>query len=108
MLMLKSPLLAASVGTVILAWLGRSRAPGDTLRIGLLSLARAGLSHVAISVVSTGARSAERRDLLSTISGLSWREGLSARACGPRSRRRGVAICDSPALAGERNMSCVH
>src|SRR5580700_5066652 len=44
------------------------------------------------AVVSTGARSAERRDLLSTISGLSWREGLSARPSGPRSRRRGVAM----------------
>ena len=42
----------------------------------------------AASVVSTEARSAERRDLVSTISGLSWRQGLSARACGPRSRRR--------------------
>src|SRR5580704_1450929 len=48
------------------------------------------------------------RDLLSTISGLSWREGLSARhgACpersrgGPRSRRREVAIGDSPAGRG--------
>src|SRR5713101_3276492 len=44
--------------------------------------------RIAISVVSTGARSAERRDLVSTISGLSWRQGLSAWACGPRSRRR--------------------
>src|SRR6266702_4672578 len=43
---------------------------------------------VVISVVSTGARSAERRDLVSTISRFSWREGLSARACGPRSRRQ--------------------
>ncbi len=49
------------------------------------------LSAPALSaVVSTGARSAERRDLLSPISCLSWREGLSARACGPRSRRREV------------------
>ena len=48
----------------------------------------AGLSHMAISVVSTGARSAERRDLLSTISGLSWKEGLSARPFGPWLRRR--------------------
>src|SRR5258708_9802836 len=53
-------------------------------------------SHRALSVVSTGARSAERRDLLSTIGHLLWREGLSARAGvypersrgGPRSRRR--------------------
>src|SRR5258708_10061007 len=43
-------------------------------------------------------RSAKRRDLLSTTSGLSLREGLSTRPCGPRSRRRAVAICDSPAL----------
>src|SRR6185312_555890 len=37
--------------------------------------------HSAISppAVSTGARSAERRDLFSTTSGLSWREGLSTR-----------------------------
>ena len=33
-------------------------------------------------------RAAKSRDLASTISGLVWREGLSARACGPRSRRR--------------------
>ncbi len=52
------------------------------------------------SVVSTEARSAERRDLLSTIGHLSWREGLSARACGPRSRRRessALAIFVAPA-----------
>src|SRR5580704_5779204 len=41
-----------------------------------------------LSVVSTGARSAERRDLLSTISSQSWTEGLSARPFGPWSRRR--------------------
>jgi hypothetical protein len=48
----------------------------------------AGLSHMSIFVVSTGARSAERRDLLSPISCLSWREGLSTRdgACPERSR----------------------
>jgi len=62
----------------------------------------AGLSHMKDSVVSTGARSAERRDLFSTIGRLSLRKGLSARPCGPRSRRRGVATCDSPArLTGE-------
>src|SRR6266851_2651686 len=51
----------------------------------------AGLSHIAISVVSTGAPldfargklHAEWRDLRSTISGLWSREGLSARAGGP-------------------------
>src|SRR5882672_6854300 len=53
------------------------------------------------SVVSTGARSAERRDLFSTIGRLSLRKGLSARPCGPRSRRRGVATCGSPASQGE-------
>ncbi len=57
-----------------------------TLRTARLSLA--GLSRMAISVVSTGARSAKRRDLLSAISGLSWREGLSTRPFGPWSRRR--------------------
>src|SRR5229473_7564396 len=75
----------------------RKSTSGDAV-IFLSPLGR--LSHMAISVVSTGARSAERRDLLSTISGLSWREGLSARACGPRSRRRGVAICNSPPSNG--------
>src|SRR6185437_9529482 len=44
--------------------------------------------HLALLVVSTGARSAERRDLLSTTSGLSWKKGLSARPFGPWSRRR--------------------
>jgi hypothetical protein len=53
-----------------------------------------GLSHVVdakISVVSTKARRAARRDLLSSISCLSLKQGLSARACGPRSRRRELA-----------------
>src|ERR1700733_14738145 len=45
-------------------------------------------SQMAISVVSTGARSAERRDLFSTISGLSWRGGPSTRPFGPWSGRR--------------------
>src|ERR1700738_4197037 len=45
------------------------------------------------SVVSTEARRAERRDLLSTIGRLSWREGLSAPRFALRSRRRGVALC---------------
>jgi membrane fusion protein, multidrug efflux system len=40
------------------------------------------------AVVSTGARSAERRDLASTISSQSGTEGLSARPFGPWSRRR--------------------
>ena len=39
--------------------------------------------------IPRGKLHAEWRDLVSTISGLSWRQGLSARACGPRSRRRG-------------------
>src|SRR5216684_6488491 len=41
------------------------------------SSVRPELSHVGISVVSTEARRAERRDLLSSIGRLSWR-GLSA------------------------------
>src|SRR5260370_18770570 len=44
--------------------------------------------NAKIPVVSTKARRAARRDLLSTISSISSREGLSAGACGTRSRRR--------------------
>src|SRR5580704_10933070 len=77
-------------------------------------LSTPGLSHIVTSVVSTGARSAERRDLASTISGLSWRQGLSARdgACpersrgGPRSRRRRGAVDDRPAVASMRQCPC--
>jgi hypothetical protein len=66
---------------------------------------------MASSVVSTGARSAEWRDLLSMISRLSFREGLSTRPGvypersrgGPRSRRRGVAIRDGPAVARQKD-----
>src|SRR6266852_1719866 len=50
-----------------------------------------GLSHVVtakVAVVSTKARRAARRDLLSTISRLSLREGLSAPRFALRSRRR--------------------
>src|ERR1700704_2814394 len=47
------------------------------------------------------AKRAERRNLFSTIGRLSLRKGLSARPCGPRSRRRGVATCDSPASQRE-------
>src|SRR5258708_34743725 len=50
-----------------------------------------GLSHVVtakVPVVSTKARRAARRDLLSTISRLSLREGLSAPRFALRSRRR--------------------
>ena len=67
-----------------------------------VSLLVAGLSHVEISVVSTGARSAERRDLLSTISGFLWREGLSARAFGSRSRRREQPYAKALLLVGCR------
>ena len=42
-----------------------------------------------LSVVSTEARRAERRDLFSTIGRLLWREGLSAPRFALRSRRRG-------------------
>src|SRR5580693_1201100 len=52
-----------------------------------------------ISVVSTEARRAERRDLLSTIGRLSWGEGLSAPRFALRSRRR-----NSPKTA--RRMKC--
>src|SRR5216684_3408978 len=71
-------------------------------------------SHRALSVVSTGARSAERRDLLSTIGHLLWREGLSARdgvypersRGGPRSRRRESHMCDSHAcMTGQDDLS---
>src|SRR5580704_10375151 len=41
-----------------------------------------------LPVVSTEGRRPERRDLLSTISRLSWREGLSAPRFALRSRRR--------------------
>src|SRR5260370_25545804 len=44
--------------------------------------------HDGDSVVSTEGRRPERRDLLSTISRLSWREGLSAPRFALRSRRR--------------------
>src|SRR5260370_33955848 len=57
------------------------------------------------SVVSTGARSAEWRDLLSTTSRLSLREGLSTRACGPRSRRRGVKTATALPLYWQRATS---
>ncbi len=49
----------------------------------------------------SGARSAERRDLVSTCSGVSWREGLSARPFGPRSRRRKGPSRDCPSRRRE-------
>src|SRR5258708_27221316 len=55
-----------------------------------------------ISVVSTEARRAERRDLLSTIGRLSWREGLSAPRFALRSRRRKNTTCDSPGVGSGR------
>src|ERR1700730_7042041 len=48
----------------------------------------AGLSHMTSSVVSTEGRRPEWRDLLSTISRLLLREGLSASRFALRSRRR--------------------
>ena len=77
--------LYAGRGSAIPCETRRCRSQGPFI---LLPRLRAGLSHMATPVVSTGARSAERRDLLSTISGLSLREGLSTRAVGRRSRRR--------------------
>src|SRR6266851_5928689 len=62
------------------------------------SSVRPELSHVGISVVSTEARRAERRDLLSKIGRLSWREGLSAPRFALRSRRRKNTTCDSPGV----------
>jgi len=47
------------------------------------------------SVVSTEGRRPERRDLLSAIGCLSWREGLSAPRFALRYETTGVAICDS-------------
>jgi hypothetical protein len=55
----------------------------------------AGLSPVSPPVVSTGARSADRRDLLSTISSLSLREGLRS-GLRPSVETTGGATCDSP------------
>ena len=68
-----------------------------------------GQSHIRRPVVSTeapldfarGRLRAERRDLLSTISGLLWREGLSARPFGPWSRRR-ESLHSSHAIALRR------
>src|SRR5258708_15296986 len=68
----------------------------------LLSPLGAGLSHMASPVVSTEGRRPEWRDLLSTISRLLWREGLSAPRFALRSRRRKLPY----AIAlpkGERN-----
>src|SRR5712692_99895 len=56
-----------------------------------------GISHIALSVVSTEGRRPERRDLLSTTSRLSWREGLSAPRCALRSSRRKWPYAISPA-----------
>ena len=55
----------------------------------------AGLSHMRFAVVSTKARRAARRDLLSTIGRLSLREGLSAPRFALRSRRR-KRLCGLP------------
>ena len=71
----------------------RDRAGEDN---ALVSRRRTCPAEAKISVVSTqapldfarGKLRAARRDLLAPIGRLSWTEGLSARACGPRSRRR--------------------
>jgi hypothetical protein len=57
-----------------------------------------GLSHVAISVVSTGARSAERRDLASTISGLIGDRRSLRAALRALVETMGGATCIAPAL----------
>src|SRR5258708_29683000 len=54
-----------------------------------------------LPVVSTEARRAEWRDLLSTISRLSLKEGLSTPRFALRSRRRGSAICEPGPQGGE-------
>src|SRR5258707_10483452 len=79
------------------------------------SLPRAELSPMNPPVVSTegpldfarGRLRPERRDLLSPISRLSWREGLSAPRFALRSRRRRIAMCDSSAApaSGRRRLS---
>src|SRR5882757_344957 len=58
------------------------------------------------SVVSTEGRRPEWRDLLSTISRLWSREGLSAPRFALRSRRRRIAMCDSSAApaSGRRRL----
>ena len=96
--------LEASMSMSIMPILSRRRSAGIRHNIAQFCQAapsspviRAGLSHVAISVVSTEARRAERRDLFSTIGRLSWREGLSASRFALRSRRRKNTTCDSPA-----------
>src|SRR5216683_1252183 len=70
-----------------------------------------GISHIALSIVSTEGRRPERRDLLSTTSRLSWREGLSAtrgvypeRSRGALRSRRRKLLHAIALLAGERNM----
>src|SRR5258707_5964818 len=78
------------------------------------SLPRAELSPMNPPVVSTegpldfarGRLRPERRDLLSPISRLSWREGLSAPRFALRSRRRRIAMCDSSAApaSGRRRL----
>jgi hypothetical protein len=56
-----------------------------------------------LPVVSTEARRAERRDLLSTISCLSWREGLSAPRFALRSRRRKSSQAIALLCVGRKN-----
>src|SRR3984957_8064438 len=48
------------------------------------------------------------RDLLSTISGLSSREGLSTRAFGPRSRRRVAVEMTGDVLPSARALRSLH
>jgi hypothetical protein len=61
---------------------------------GLAAVAMALVPHMTIPVVSTGTERSEveRRDLLSTISGLLSGEGLSAPRFALRSRRRGTVL----------------
>ena len=73
------------------------RPPPLSLRIdGDTSPSRAEQSLIATPVVSTEARRAERRDLLSTISRLLWKEGLSAPRFALRSRRRKLPYAIAP------------
>src|ERR1700730_8128285 len=70
-----------------------------------------GLSHIATPVVSTegpldfarGRLRPERRDLLSTISRLLWREGLSDPRFALRSRRRDCHMRQPCPKTGEEN-----
>ena len=66
-------------------------------------------SHVAISVVSTGARSASGEPYLPRIGKPIAEVGLSTRACGPRSRRAfgGLSMCLVNGEAGTAGLSAL-